>query len=248
MKLDYIYIITIDHSQSNYDSIIERLGKLNLPTQTTYQIVAGVNGRQQLLNPEDRIRLGVNFYEGWNNGSGYAWWNRPVTVGEAGLTLSKIYIWQHAYQRGYKNILILEDDFNPISNIDWSVFNELEEYDYDLIYLSRILQDVHPGVKDQRVGLKNFVKPGYSYQTHAYILSQSGIKKLVETNVPVLKQNLLPADEFLPATYTSHPRKDLRCMFQQNMQALALISKPISQFRNETAGQSLTAPIEGIDL
>jgi glycosyl transferase family 25 len=246
MKVDKIYVITIDHSQQNYDSIIGRLNLLCLPP-TEYQIVEGVNGREQLSTPEDRKELGVETYSGWKMEDEYKWWNRAVTVGEAGLTLTKIRIWEDAYAKGYENILILEDDFNPNQPIDWSDFDELEEFDYDLIYLSRILQDGFSGVEDRRVGLRNFVSPGFSYQTHAYILSRNGIKKLVETNVPVLKQNLIAADEFLPATYTWHPRQDLRCMFVQNMQALALNSKPIGQFRNETAGESLTAPIEGID-
>jgi len=247
MKIDKIYVITIDHSQQNYDSINGRLNLLCLPP-TEYQIVEGVNGRDQLSTPEDRKELGVETYSGWKMEDEYKWWNRAVTVGEAGLTLTKIRIWEDAYAKGYENILILEDDFNPNQSIDWSDFNELEEFDYDLIYLSRILQDIHQGVEDARVGLQNFVKPGFSYQTHAYILSQNGIRKLVETNVEVLKQNLIPADEFLPAVCAWHPRQDLRTMFNQNMQALALISKPIGQSRNETSGQSLTAPIEGIDF
>lgn len=249
LKIDQVYIITINHSQENYDDIARKINEIGLPIGTPYSIFPGVNGREQLSTREMRNQLGVNFYEGWNmNQGGNDWWNRSVTLGEAGLMLTKINIWEDAYAKGFGNILILEDDFDPIERIDWSIFNDLEGYDFDLIYLSRILQDIHQGVEDARVGLRNFVKPGFSYQTHAYILSRNGIRKLVETNVEVLKQNLIPADEFLPATCAWHPRQDLRTMFNQNMQALALISKPIGQSRNETSGQSLTAPIEGIDF
>ena len=248
LKLDKVYVITLDHSQENYDSIVGRINRIGLPSGTPYQIIQAINGRQVLTDYEDRIRLGVSFYESWNIGQGSDWWSRPVTVGEAGLTLSKIKIWEEAYQHGYENVMILEDDFDPREGLDWTIFDELENYDWDLIYLGRILQTVFEQVKDHRVGLQNFVKPGFSYQTHAYILSKEGIKKLVETNVATLRRNLIPADEFLPATYAWHPRQDLRMMFNQNMQALALNTNKIGQLRNETSGESLTAPIDGVDL
>lgn len=247
LHLDKVYVITLDHSQENYDSLIERINRLGLPVGTTYHIVQAVNGRQELADYEDRIRQGVSFYDGWALETGSKWWTRPVTVGEAGLTLSKIKIWEDAYEKGYENIMILEDDFDPREGLDWTVFDELDNYDWDLIYLGRILQTVFDGVKDQRVGLQNFVKPGFSYQTHAYVLSREGLRKLVETNVQTLRRNLVPADEFLPATYTWHPRQDLRTMFLQNMQALALNTSVVGQLRNETSGQSLTAPVEGVD-
>lgn len=247
LQLDKVYVITLDHSQENYDSIIERINRIGMPSGTPYEIVQAVNGREMLSDYEDRIRLGVSFYDGWNIGGNSSWWSRPVTVGEAGLSLTKIRIYEDAHAKGYENILVLEDDFDPHQPLDWQIFDELENYDWDIIYLARILQSVHNGVQDHRVGLQNFVQPGFSYQTHAYLLSRNGLKKLVETNTEVLKRNLLPADEFLPATFAWHPRADLRSMFQRNMQALALNYNAIGQFRNETAGDSLTSPIEGID-
>ena len=65
--------------------------------------------------------------------------------------------------------------------------------------------------------------------------------------VPTFKNNIIPLDEFLPSTYSVHPRKDIRDMFIQNMNAVAHIGNPITQFRNETNGGSMTAPIKGID-
>ena len=103
-------------------------------------------------------------------------------------------------------------------------------------------------VKDTNVGLESWVKPSYSYQTHCYVLNYDGAKKLVETNVPTLKQNIIVSDEFLPATYTTHPREDIRKMFIQNMNVLALKSNPVIQDRYEAANNSQTSPIKGIDF
>ena len=87
--------------------------------------------------------------------------------------------------------------------------DELKDYDWDLIFLSRLRIEG----KDSNVGLENWVKPSYSYQTHCYVLNYEGAKKLVETNVPTLKQNIIVSDEFLPATYTTHPREG-KCLFK----------------------------------
>ena len=246
MKIDRVYIITLNHTPENYSSLVERLDRLGVPPGTSYQIIEGVNGRQLFKTIEGREAYGIKFYEDWAIG-GTGWWGRPVTVGEAGGICSHIKIWEDANRNGFDNVLIIEDDYNPIETIDWNVFNELEDYDYDIVFLSRLLVN-YDGVYDSNVGLNNFVKPGYSYQTHCYIMSGAGIKKLVETNLETLKQNIIVSDEFLPATYTWHPRQDLRAMFNQNMNALALKWNPVSQLRHEAAGNSETAPIEGIDF
>ena len=55
------------------------------------------------------------------------------------------------------------------------------------------------------------------------------------------------SDEFLPSTYTTHPREDIRNMYQRNISALAYRHNPITQLRFEALGNSLTSPIVGID-
>jgi glycosyl transferase family 25 len=246
LKIDRVYIITLNHTPENYSSLVERLNLLGVPPGTSYQIIEGVNGRELFKTIEGREAHGIKFYEDWAVG-GNEWWSRPVTVGEAGGICSHIQVWEDANRNGFDNVLIIEDDFNPIETIDWNVFNELDGYDYDIVFLSRLMVN-HTGVHDSNVGLNNFVKPGYSYQTHCYVMSKSGLKKIVETNLETLKQNIIVSDEFLPATYTWHPRQDLRAMYNQNMNALALKWNPVSQLRHEAAGNSETAPIEGIDF
>ena len=55
------------------------------------------------------------------------------------------------------------------------------------------------------------------------------------------------SDEFLPSTYTTHPREDIRNMYQRNISALAYRHNIITQLRFEAIGNSLTSPIMGID-
>jgi len=250
MILDKIYIITLDHSQENYNSILDRIGVLELPEPIPYEIIQGVNGRELFVTEEGRESFGIKFYENWDTWKvdKGTWWGRGVTTGEAGGICSHIKIWEDMYQNGYERILILEDDFEPTGPFDWESLSELDGYDYDIAFLSRILQSSHDGVVDYKIGLDNWVKPGYSFQTHCYILTKSGVTKIVETNLDTLKQNIIVSDEFLPATYTWHPRSDLRGMYNQNMNAVAYIeSQCIKQSRFEAINNSLTSPVEGID-
>lgn len=251
MNIDKVYIITLDHSEENKRSLLERLEKLTVPNATSYHIIQAVNGKEEFATEEDRDSYGIKFYDKWKMEDDVNWWyKRNVTVGEAGGMCSHIKIWEDAYQNGFDNILILEDDYEPQQPFYWEAFDELENYDHDIVFLSRLLQDnIDHGIDvyDTNVGLKYWVKPGYSYQTHSYVLTKSGIKKLVENHLPTLKENIVVSDEFLPAVYTTHPRKDMRCMYVQDMNALAYKWYPIHQSRNESQGNSQTEPIEGID-
>jgi hypothetical protein len=247
MILDKVYIITLNHSQENYNSILERLSKLELPYGTPYTIFEGVNGRELFSTQQGRLDYGIKFYDGWELNDLNKFWNRNVTVGEVGCSMSHIKVWEDAYANKYNHILVLEDDFESNEPIDWECFSELTKYDYDIAYLGRILQKAHDNVYDSAIGMDSWVNPGYSYQTHSYTITKSGIVKLIETNVPTFKNNIITIDEFLPSTYSVHPRKDIRDMFIQNMNAVAHIGNPITQFRNETNGGSMTAPIKGID-
>jgi collagen beta-1,O-galactosyltransferase len=246
MNIDKIYIISLDHSEENQQSILDRLSIMDLPNQTTYQIIDAVDGRTMFQTEQGREDYGIRFYPQWNVG-GSGWWSRDVTAGEAGGICSHMVIWEDAYLAGHENILILEDDFDPHERFPWNHTNEIDGWDWDIVFLSRILQSSHKGVVDTNVGLEHWVMPGYSYQTHSYMLSKSGIQKLIETNLLTLKENIIVSDEFLPATYTLHPRKDIRDLFVRNMTALAYHRNPIGQFRFEAAGNSLTSPVEGID-
>ena len=251
MNIDKVYIITLDHSEENKRSLVERLELLGVPNPTSYNIIEGVNGRELFSTEAGRTELGVRFYDKWKlDGDVNGFWKRNVTVGEAGGMCSHIKVWEDAYENGYENILILEDDFEPLHRFYWEAFDELDGYDYDIAFLSRILQDTvtHDiDVYDSNIGLKYWVNPGYSYQTHSYVLNKSGLRKLVENHLPILKNNIVVSDEFLPAVYTIHPREDMRSMYVRDMNAIAYKWRPVVQSRNEAQGNSQTEPIEGID-
>jgi glycosyl transferase family 25 len=252
MELNKVYIITLDHSTENIASLMDRLSVLTVPNTTEFEIINGVDGKSLLNTAENRERYGVSLYEDWNIGGTQWMWNRNVTVGEAGGVCSHIKIWEDAHTMGYDNILVLEDDFQPTTEFNWESFSELSKYDWDIAFLSRLLQGQLSGIfgidiYDSEIGLESWVKPGYSYQTHAYVVSKSGLNKIIKDHLPTLKNNIIVSDEFLPATYTVHPRKDIRDMYIQNINAVAYRWDYIQQTRNIDTGDSQTEPIEGID-
>jgi GR25 family glycosyltransferase involved in LPS biosynthesis len=252
MKIDKVYIITLDHSAENISKLVDKLDVITVPNRTTYEIIRGVNGRELLNTNEGRVNYGIRLYDKWNIGGDQWMWNRDVSSGEAGCTCSHINIWEDVYKMGYENVLVLEDDFFTNGAFQWDSFSELDNYDWDLAYLSRLLQSqlsdaLNFKIYDTEVSLESWVKPGYSYQTHAYVLNKSGAAKLVEDHLPILKNNIVTVDEFLPSTYTPHPREDIRNMYIQNINAVAYRFDSMGQTRNLSLGGSLTEPAEGVD-
>ena len=88
MELDKVYIITLDHSDENKESLLERL-RILVGRDVPYHFLEGVNGRDTFSTQEGRDVYGIQFYSDWNNGES-EWWSRPVTTGEAGGMCSHI--------------------------------------------------------------------------------------------------------------------------------------------------------------
>jgi collagen beta-1,O-galactosyltransferase len=165
----------------------------------------------------------------WQMECDYKWWNRPLTKGEMGCTISHTEIWKRA--TGYT--LILEDDvlFTPnwIAKLNITI-NKLK--DWDLLYLGRV-----PQKTGEKIVCTGIVKPDYSYCTYAYILSPRGIKKIQKYEV---EKSIIPADEFLTSTYIEHPRMDVRLKYPPALNAYAMEPPIILQRNKEDAGSDTT--------
>ena len=125
--------------------------------------------------------------------------------------------------------------------MDWKQLDKVKSMNYDLFYLGRLLQTGFEGVVDTPID-DMICRPGYSYQTHALILSKSGIKKLVENHLPKYKTMLFVIDEFLPTLYCNTPRTELNYIFEQDMNTFALNECIGVQYRTEMYNNSLTQP------
>lgn len=242
MNLDRVYIITMDMSDEYRDELFARAMDLPLPPNTVVEFMQGFPGKDLLEYPEKYPQY--NLYPHWNlnNPDGWWWWQRPALSGEAGGMISHTLCWEDAYEKGYDSIMILEDDFTLLEPIDWTIFDETQGYDWDLCLMSH--NSLHEHFADvprpSEIGMNNFLKPTFFYNTHTYILKRGGIERLVEDHLDVLKQNIIVSDEFLSAVTSSHPRPDLREMYISNINAIATKVHFTGQSRSEGLGNSLT--------
>ena len=234
--LDKVYIISLDHSPEYLENILERVNDLGLPENTPYFIINAFNGRTTEL-PSN-----YSTYSNWNlQDSNWDWWNRDITKGEIGCTLSHLICYQDIIDNGYKNVLILEDDFKVKGQLPVKELFDLN-YEWDIcVFGVNFNTKFFPECNSpQEVGLDNFIAPSYFYNSHCYFLSESGIQKIINYHIDNIAKNIIPMDELLSALCTVHPRNDIRSLFMNNMNALAYKTNIIGQYRAEHLGNSLT--------
>lgn len=200
--VECVYIITSDYGAADRQCIpngmVNRLRKMGI-SGIRARIVPAIDGR--LITQEILQQHGFQLFPWKLESSTNSWWNRDMTPGEIGCALSHMYCWYHAQQNNVNGILVLEDDFFPTTTVHELFDERTVPSDWDLLYLGRnALAD------DTEFGHESLVKPGYSYNAHAYMLSKKGIDNLIQFN---FKNKLMPTDELLPATYATHPREDL---------------------------------------
>jgi glycosyl transferase family 25 len=100
------------------------------------------------------------------------------TNGMIGCGLSHLFVWQEGIKHNYKNILILEDDVYFTDEFNEYLKNAIEELpeDYDILYLGYKDTICNPP-KD--CSFNYIYKPHFPLLLHAYIVSNKGLKKLV---------------------------------------------------------------------
>lgn len=226
---DTIYIITDDTKACNSQTIpadaVQRVRSLGVRDKNTkFVIVPAVDGRA--ITSDILKQYNLSLYPLWKiEDSSNSWWNRDMTPGEIGCAIAHMAVWHHINVTGANRALILESDFTPVKPLHVVDYSSLP-MDWDLLYLGRNLL---PGYEDTDVGLSDFVKPGPSYNLHAYALSAKGAKNLMDYN---FGNKIMPVDEFIPATYGPHPRADLDFIWR-DVQAYAVAYDLIVQTNNK---------------
>tara|TARA_B100001123_G_C15335518_1_gene1032698 strand:+ start:1109 stop:1828 length:720 start_codon:yes stop_codon:yes gene_type:complete len=238
--VDAIFCVSLERMEERRKNVIEILSKMDFAPVYVFDAIDGM-----VLDWEDFYASG--FYEYKNNKTDQNWtyfpvinkkvifkfWNRPVTKGEMGCSISHYLIWKKAYEMGFSEILVLEDDIE-IKNNNWiNVFSDFKnEYDYDLFYLGGSCYDWDSFTKYvNRVFFK--------YTTHAYIIKSEAIRILLNSNYT---SNMIVIDEFLTTCYDEHPRKDLRNLYniERKLKAYSIKEDAIVQLDQ---GGSQTEPI-----
>jgi glycosyl transferase family 25 len=218
MSFDKIYIICLEQNiQRKGVLIYEQLKSNPFFKDRPFEIISAVDGRKvdQSFMSENGFRL----YSNWAINSDNVWWNRPLKPGEIGCALSHWSVWNKAKKEGHSKVLILEEDF-LLKDLDYSIINQTT-YEWEIFFLGRV-----PQAKDIAILPLGLVVPGFSYQTHAYMLTSSGIDILLSSG---FESAIIPVDEFLSALYCCHPRTDIAGLYFTKLKALALDNNLIEQ-------------------
>lgn len=222
MQIDKIYVIQLDHSQELIGTTIQKLNQLGL-VGVPYEIIKAHNGRVDPL-PE-----GYHAYEGWElPGHWNGWWNRALLPGEIGCAVSHLKVWSDVYEQGLKSVLILEEDFvvhRPLTELLQN--GEMHRLNWDFCYLGRYRFPESPSLPVNEL----LEVPGNSYTSHAYLLTHTGARILLEGG---LRENLVPVDEYIPAKYMAHRREDIEALFAgERLTAIATQEDWIGQLSNQ---------------
>ena len=194
-KIDFTYIINLNTSDKE---IHERLTKANYTEPFKYYIYPAVNGWDKDLKSKYKFKNA----DWWKIESSNKFHNREVTPGEIGCTLSHYQCIELAYKNKLNNVLILEEDFNPLGIFPTQeMFNDVPK-DASLIYLDR--NQLWENDKETRIN-NNITEVGYTYNTHAYVITKKGMTEIVDSNI---LDNVITPDEFFSAINGKSDRKD----------------------------------------
>ena len=200
MKINKAFVLAINTPN---EKLVEKIHDLKVPYRYKWEIIRGVRG----------IDTDIKFkpFSGWQlKDSNNSWWSRPILEGEIGCSIGHWMMWKKAYEEGHDLCLFLEEDFTPIVSLKDLNLSDLPE-DVDGFYLSR--NKINKNAVEEEVG-KNWLKPSYSYNLHAYCLTRSGLEKVLKYD---FLNNIMTPDEFIPATYCVHPRKDVAKVFKPTL-------------------------------
>lgn len=208
----YTYVITLDNQRKpEYDL---ELSKANIQTPK-YQIHPAVDGR--LVDTQYLEMNDIELYP-WAIKSDNDWWNRDMFPGEIGCAISHFQVWNDIVNKNLPYALILEDDFKSTNiSLTQDLLN-LFPINWDMVYLGRNPLRHEPNNKYNDINEyttihNSIVIPDASYNMHAYMLSNSGARKLLQQN---FNHMLMPVDEFIQCTYCKHDRVDLHYIWNDS--------------------------------
>ncbi|HET7085283.1 MAG TPA: glycosyltransferase family 25 protein [Rhizomicrobium sp.] len=220
-----IYVVSIPRLTERHSHILKQFPEGEQPI---WSFTVGGGYDFQNMNAADLAKLGLF---NWQSNSKFKWWARPLKFGEIACALNHLSCWEDAARRGTDFCVIFEDDVSLKCDFKQirATISDLYNLDgkWDLLYLARSKrqQDLPAG--------RGFVRPGYSYGAWAYCLSAAGIRKLLAYD---FRSKLMPSDEFLPATFVEHPRKDVAKAIIPSLRAYALEVElaTLARFGSET--------------
>lgn len=189
--IDNIYVINLKHRNDRLKKIDNLLNSIG-GKFTEYKLYEAVNGK--LITEEKKNNLlSLKSRRLFNCPSSF---KDIRTLGAIGCYLSHIGVWKLALERSEKEIIILEDDIQLKVDI-----NKIDEYiktrpdDYDICYLDWYGLYGHNNTKKYNSHWNKNNDDEISYFS-AYMISEKGIKKLLQNIYPIEQQIDCYADAY----------------------------------------------------
>jgi len=203
----YIKIINLINRKEKLQKIYERVQKLDVPDgwKVDTQVVVANEGNNH------------QGYKGWKTNKTFGfgshvtkYWNRAVTQGEVGCTLSHLQAIESVQLRDNEYLLVLEDDADFYSDllfrIDHCLRGDGTVLPWDILDLGGIgMSD-----KNQQLSFYQYNNAGYTYQAHSILYNQHALTKLQGINI---EERVVAYDEMLPLLMKKSGRRDLESLY-----------------------------------
>jgi GR25 family glycosyltransferase involved in LPS biosynthesis len=155
------------------------------------------------------------------------WYKRNVNVGEIGCATSHYFCWLDFYNSSLDYAVFMEDDnfWEDKGRLKAEIkeFMDLHEKDHsvDMIYFGRTRPD-HASEKhrNEQNYSEKYLLADYSYNTHCYMLTKYGVKKILGQK-PMEK--IMPLDEMICSMFMDdHPHKKINEAFDSCLKVIAI--------------------------
>lgn len=202
-NFDKIFVVSIPHFTDRHAMLTDRLGGLS------FDYFWGVDKQQLDIKDLQAKNIYNEKIAIKNQRNG-----KPLNLGEIACSLSHRMVYEEMVKHGWKKVLVLEDDVVPkIDNFNFLAdsLQELPE-NWELVYLGYLKhENITSGLKRKRffykilsrIGLikwdyrmvenllptpysKHLKNAGFHDCTHAYAVSLTGAKKMIEAQTPVV--------------------------------------------------------------
>jgi len=215
----HTFIINLKPEINRRLSLVNRLKHTNIKN---YTIIDAVDGRKDLDKYDFKVLSDWRFTD---LRLSYPT-KKKINTGEIGCFLSHYFIWKHMITHNIDIALILEDDCLFFDDFNDKLEKILQisptKYDFFTLGRNRLPQEAY-NLGPEIVIDEEYVIPKYSYNTHSYLITNSGAK-ILANNFAI--KNIIPLDEYIPIMYDSFAFPEYSDYFKNmpKLRAIGLIN------------------------
>jgi len=163
--------------------------------------------------------------------------SRDHKLGELACGIAHHRAWLAALQDGVETALFLEQDADIKPHHAVKIKSYLDSIpEYDVLYVGNCINSISETKLHKRI-TGEIIQPTFLYCLHAYIMTSSGISKVI----PEMMDNLCVPDEYIPAKFTIRNEKRIHpslMHLEPNLKAYAVHPRLIKQLIKDVSGST----------